>query len=59
MLVDAKRKTKRKLKIFTESNKRLNLAHLFPGNGTTKSCLLMVYMRINFVLTCKRTSPLS
>jgi hypothetical protein len=40
-LVDAKRKTKRKLK-FTKSNKRSNLDHLFPGNGARKRGLLTV-----------------
>jgi hypothetical protein len=39
-LVDAKRKTKRKLKIFTKSNKRLNLDHLFPDNGARKRGLV-------------------
>jgi hypothetical protein len=47
-LVDAKGKTKRKLNIFTKSNKRSNLDHLFPGNGARKRGMLMVYMRIKF-----------
>jgi hypothetical protein len=39
-----KRKTKRKN--YTKSNKRLNLDHLFPDNGTRKRGLLTVYIRI-------------
>jgi hypothetical protein len=49
-LVDAKRKTKRKLKIFLKSNKRSNLDHLFPGNGARQRGLLTVYMRIKLRL---------
>jgi hypothetical protein len=38
-LVDAKRKTKRKLKS-QKGNKRTNLDHLFPGNGARKKGLV-------------------
>jgi hypothetical protein len=31
---------------YTKSNKRLNLYHLFPGNGARKRGLLTVYNRI-------------
>jgi hypothetical protein len=35
-------KTKRKLKITRKGNKKTNLDHLFPGNGTRKRGLLTV-----------------
>jgi hypothetical protein len=41
-----KEKSKRKLKIYTKSNKRSNLDKLFPSNGTRKRGLLTVYNRI-------------
>jgi hypothetical protein len=40
-LVDAKRKTKRNLKI-TKGNKKSNLDHLFPRNGARKRGLLTI-----------------
>jgi hypothetical protein len=49
-LVDAKRKIKRKLKIFTKNNKRSNLDHLFSGNSARKRGLLTMYMRIQLHL---------
>jgi hypothetical protein len=45
-----KRKTKRKLEIFTKTSKRSNLDELFPGNRARKRGLLTVYMRIQFRL---------
>jgi hypothetical protein len=41
-LVDAKRKTKRKLNITRKGNKKSNLDHLFPSNGVRKRGFLTV-----------------
>jgi hypothetical protein len=49
-LVDAKRKTKGKLKITRKGNKKSNLDHLFPGNGARKRGLLTVNSCIEFRL---------
>jgi hypothetical protein len=48
--LDAKRKTKRKLKITRKGNKKSNLDHLFPGNGAIKRGLLTVNSCIEFRL---------
>jgi hypothetical protein len=57
-LVDAKRKTKRKLKITQKSNKRSNLDHLLPGNGAIKRGLLVVnsYIKVRLDLQADKSS---
>jgi hypothetical protein len=49
-LLDAKRKTKRKLKITKRQYKKSNLDPLFPGNGARKRGLLTVNSCIEFCL---------
>jgi hypothetical protein len=41
-----KKKNQKKTENYTKSNKTSNLDHLFPGNGTRKSGLVTVYIRI-------------
>jgi hypothetical protein len=40
------KENQKKTENYTKSNKRLNLDHLFPGNGARKRGLLTVYIRI-------------
>jgi hypothetical protein len=44
------KKNQKKTKNYTKSNKRLNLDHLFPGNGARKRGMLTVYIRIKLQL---------
>jgi hypothetical protein len=40
------KENQKKTENYTKSNKKLNLDHLFPGNGARKRGLLTVYIRI-------------
>jgi hypothetical protein len=40
------KENQKKTENYTKNNKRLNLDHLFHGNGARKRGLLMVYIRI-------------
>jgi hypothetical protein len=50
-----KEKPKENMKIYTKSNKRSNLDHLFPGDGIRKRGMLTVYIRIKLQVDLQGT----